>query len=78
MNILIRRSSARTSYTEISPEVKPIPTTSMAGDCVSAVIAHEGTSLVSGAFGAETKRDGENLWMQVLKVKLRMITVYSD
>lgn len=43
-----------------------MPTTSMAGDCVSAVIAHGGTSLGSEAFGAETKRDAENLWMQVL------------
>ena len=39
MNIRMRRSSARMSYTEISPEVKPIPTTSIAGDCVRHVIA---------------------------------------
>jgi hypothetical protein len=41
MNILISRSSARTSYTEISPDVKPSPTTSIAGDCVRTVIAAE-------------------------------------
>ena len=35
------RSSARMSYTEISPEEKPIPTTSIAGERASAVMAVE-------------------------------------
>lgn len=39
--ILINRSSVLMSYTEISPDEKPIPTTSMAGDCTKAVIATE-------------------------------------
>jgi hypothetical protein len=41
MNIRMSRSSARKSYTEISPDVNPIPTTSMAGDCVRAVTAQK-------------------------------------
>ena len=39
INILMSRSSARISYTDISPDVKPTPTTSIAGDCTRAVMA---------------------------------------
>lgn len=61
IKIRIRRSSDRTSYIEISPEAKPIPTTSIAGDCVKAVIA-------LGVFcGEELRRNAENLCMQVLR-----------
>ena len=67
MNIRMRRSSARTSYTEISPETKPIPTTSMAGDCVNAVIAEAGTlAEVLIWFGDESRREEVNLWIHVL------------
>lgn len=41
MNILINLSSARMSYTDTSPDVKPTPTTSIAGDCTNAVIAED-------------------------------------
>jgi hypothetical protein len=61
MNILMSRSSARTSYTEISPDVKPSPTTSIAGDCVRAVIAVECVWL-----GDERRLELGNLWMHVL------------
>jgi hypothetical protein len=37
MNILNKRSSARMSYIAISPEAKPTPTTSIAGDWIRAV-----------------------------------------
>ena len=54
----------RTSYTEISPDAKPMPTTSMAGDCAMAVIAAlEPFWLPDGAVKRE---EDENLWMQVL------------
>jgi hypothetical protein len=62
MNMRRSRSSARTSYTDISPDVNPMPTTSIAGDWVKAVIADVGMSALSAAaFGEETKRSAENL-----------------
>lgn len=59
----INRSSVRTSYTDISPEENPIPTTSIAGDCTRAVMAAEGVPCVDGEVRSETSG---NVWMHVL------------
>ena len=58
------RSSMRISYTEISPLAKPMPTTSIAGDWVSAVMAVE---LLSGDIEGDVNNDDAlNLCMLVL------------
>jgi hypothetical protein len=61
INIRMSRSSALISYTDISPEEKPMPTTSIAGDCVRDVIEHGSASLLE-----DWRRDRANLWIQVL------------
>ena len=62
MNTRISLSSDRISYTEISPDANPIPTTSMAGDWTMHVIAgwevEEADPL--------KRFDAEYLWIHVL------------
>lgn len=71
INILIIRSSARTSYIEISPDVNPIPTTSIAGDCVRAVIAlFDALELEVVALGVDVNREAVNVCIHDLKTEL--------
>lgn len=55
----------RTSYTDISPDAKPTPTTSIAGDWAMEVIPEGAFLLPDGAVNSE---DDENLCMQALYV----------
>ena len=63
MNTRISLSSARMSYTEISPDANPIPTTSIAGDWTRQVIAGLEVEV------AEPVRRFEAgyLWIQILE-----------
>ena len=64
MNILINLSSARMSYTDTSPDVKPTPTTSIAGDCTNAVIAAD---VIFAKPCTVSNFEVENLCMHILK-----------
>lgn len=62
MKMRMRRSSARISYIDISPDAKPTPKTSIAGDCAIDVMA------VVAVVDDPTRRfDEENLCIQVLE-----------
>ena len=61
MTMRINRSSARMSYTDISPDEKPIPMTSIAGDRARAVMA------VDAVFEGDVNSDAAGkVWMRVL------------
>ena len=62
MNTRISLSSDRISYTEISPEVNPIPTTSIAGDWTRQVIAGPAVEEVDPL----RRFEAEYLWIHVL------------
>lgn len=67
MTIRINLSSARMSYTDISPDEKPMPITSMAGERASAVMA------VDAVLDGEVNNDAAgNVWMRVLSESQRM------
>lgn len=51
------------SYTEISPDAYPIPTTSIAGDCTRHVIAGLGAEVIEPL----RRLEAGYLWIQVLE-----------
>lgn len=73
MYIFINLSSARTSYTEISPDANPIPTTSIAGDCVRAVMGYDGAVESLGS-SIVSNFELENVCTQVLHEKFNIVT----
>ena len=72
IDMRISRSSALISYTDISPEEKPIPTTSMAGDCTRAVTAVEGAPGIGVEVTSEARG---NVCMHVLGSPMSRLTV---
>jgi len=71
--ILINLSSARISYTEISPDANPIPTTSIAGDCVRAVTGYNGVAESLGS-SVINNFELEKVCIQVLHGKFSIVT----
>lgn len=68
MNTRTSLSSDRISYTEISPDANPIPTTSMAGDWTRHVIA----GLEVEEADPLRRFEAEYLWIHVLEGRLEM------